>query len=1571
MQKLQTSALALKYINDHKKELKLSDQDAKDLVFDQDLFDDFSNTNRVWFQQTYNGLELNNGYVAIHIKDGKVVYTTNSGVYDLKNQVSQSAPVVRAEDAIANAARLLNYSNALSLKQIGKDKKDIKSYSFEKIAELSKSEINAKLLYVKDKQDKVKLAWFVSFASADDKSIWNITVNAIDGSVIYKRDLVLHCEFGIGSYVASQSGQSSTQMIERVPGNIVGNGTNEQNLAGSYRVYPYGVESPVFGSRQLLSDPSEATASPYGWHDTNGVAGAESNYTRGNNVNAYTDKDGNDQVNPSGGVDGNLADGGAGLNFDFALDFTTRLDTLINSKAVVTQLFYMNNIMHDIFYKYGFTDANRNFQLKNYASGNTATDNDPVNAEAHDGSKDENGVVQKNNANFYTSADGENSLSYKSRMQMFMWDGTPPSTLTFNAPADIAGDIQHGSQNGWGPCSYNITGAVANATSATAPASYVCGAVNNASSISGKIALIDRGTCNFSEKVYNVQQAGAIGAIIINRQSAGDSLIGMASGTSGNLVTIPAMFVTYAVGQQLRNNIATANVTMTRVSTNNCIEYDGALDNGIVSHEYGHGISTRLTGTGAKPNGFGNCLGNEEEGGEGWSDFFALALSKKPTDNKKNTARGIGSYVLGETSTGPGIRRNPYSYDMTINPVTYDDLAASTEVHDIGEIWCSAIWDMYWILTEKYGYSNDLYNGTLGNNRAIKLVIEGLKLQVCNPGFLDSRNAILKADSILYGNADKCEIWTAFARRGMGASANQGSNLSATDQTAAFDIPAACNTTPTATASFTASDTTVCAGGSLTFTNTSTASSGSPDSVRWTIAGGVPGTSTSTTTVVPTFSTPGTYIISLVAYKSGNASSAATKSIRVKALPIVQVNSPAICSGATASLTATGATTYAWSPNIGSIAAVTTPALTTTTTYTVTGTTQGCTGTAVSTVTVNATPNVSVNSPSICAGTTADLVASGATSYAWSPNIGSGASVTTPSLTTTTTYTVTGTTGTCSKTAVATVTVTALPNVSVNSPTICTGTAASLTATGATSYTWSPNIGSGATVTTPTLTTTTTYTVTGTTGSCSKTAVATVTVTAPPPVAVNSPSICSGLTASLTATGATSYTWSPNIGSGSSVTTPTLTTTTTYTVTGTTGNCSATAVATVTVNATPNVTVNSPTICAGTTADLTAGGATSYSWSPNIGSGASVTTPNLTTTTTYTVTGTTGTCSKTAVATVTVTPLPNVTVTSPSVCSGSSATLQANGATTYTWTGGLASGATTTTPVLTATTTYTVTGTTGTCSKTAVATVTVNASAPTVTISSVPNPASVCFGDAITLTGNGANNYTWTSSQTGTTGGGTLNFTPNGNITVSLSGTVTGCSTPGTTSINITVKSKPTVAAGNVGICANNTADLEASGADTYSWSPNIGSGSTVTTPILTTTTTYTVTGTTNGCTNTAVATVTVTARPNVSVGSISVCSGFTANLSASGADTYTWSPNIGSGSNVTTPSLTTTTTYTVTGTANSCTGTAVSTVTVNPTPATPGITQSSDTLYSSAIIVGASYQWYKGGVLQGTTSVR
>jgi extracellular elastinolytic metalloproteinase len=1351
---------SIDYLKKNQTTLQLSDQDIIDLQLVEEKLDDYSNVTRLWFQQKANGIEMRNGFVSVHIKNGKVVNANNSGVFDLKKKMNTSiSPKVDVQSAISKALIFNGEKNNIQLVQKGKFNKDFNSYVFEPISGISDYEIQAQLYYSQTKTNGVKLVWSIQYHSIDRNHFWDIEVDAVSGEVLKKQDFILHCSFGKGNYLSSQTNHSHNHSsnFENTP--AIPTGATEdvaQTTTGSYRVYPYYIESSLYGTRQLIANPDDPTASPYGWHDTNGAAGAESTKTRGNNVNVYSDKDDDNKVNPTGGIDANYADGGASLVFDFPLDFNTQLDTLTNSQAIQTQLFYMCNIMHDIMAKYGFNETNRNFQLKNYL-GNTVTDNDPVNAEAHDG-------AGRDNAIFLTAPDGVNSNALRSRMQMFMWNGTPPSTLTYNAPVGIAGDIVHGDQNGWGPCSFNVTGPVANATSATPPASYVCGPVNNPGAINGKIALIDRGDCQFSEKVYNAQQAGAIGVIIINRQSAGDSLLIMAAGTNAGSVTIPAVVVTWADGQKLRNNLGTANVTLYRQSNTNCLDLDGALDNGIVAHEYGHGISIRLTGTGptgTTENNYNHCLTNNEQGGEGWSDFFAMYLTKKPADTK-NTPRGMANYVWTQDPNGDGMRRYPYCFDMSVNPLTYADLELNPEVHDIGEVWTSALWDMYWLLIEKYGYDNDLYNGNGGNNKALKLVIEGLKLQKCNPGFLDSRNAILKADSILNGFANRCEIWTAFARRGMGFSALQGSADLATDQTAAFDLHPLCNTTPSATASFTASDTTVCVGGSLTFTSTSVATNGGTlDSIRWTLNGGTPNTGT-TTSITPAFNTVGTYTISLIAYTHDGptviASTVATKSIRVKSLPSVTVNSATICSGSTATLTASGATTYSWNPNIGNLATVTTPPLNSTTNYTVTGTKDGCVNTAIATVTVNTKPDVNVNVASICAGETATLNATGADSYTWNPNIGNTASVTTPALSVTTNYTVIG----------------MLSN-----------------------------------------------------------------------------------------------------------------------------GCKDTAVSVVTVKSLPTVTVNSPTICSGATATLTASGAVSYTWNPNIGTSATVSTPPLTATTNYTVTG-----------------------------------IGSNG-----------------------------------CPKTVTSTVTVTSTAPTVNIT--PNPASVCAGESITLTASGADNYTWTSSQTGTTTGASLVFTPSSNVMVNLSGTLTGCGTAGTTNVQVTVKPKPDVTVNSPAICSGTSATLNATGADSYTWNPNIGNTASVTTPTLTNTTNYTVIGTSDGCKDTAIATVTVNAKPTVSVNSASICEGETADLTASGATSYTWTPNIGNTASVTTPALNSTTNYTVIGSDGTCENTAVATVTVKSKPSTPSITQNggSDTIQSSTIVVGATYEWYKEGNLVATTN--
>ena len=213
---------------------------------------------------------------------------------------------------------------------------------------------------------------------------------------------------------------------------------------------------------------------------------------------------------------------------------------------------------------------------------------------------------------------------------------------------------------------------------------------------------------------------------------------------------------------------------------------DGGYDNGIIVHEYTHGVSTRLTG-GPSSN---TCLFYGEHLGEGWSDYFALMFTTDWNSAVEDDHRGIGTYVLGEDTDGPGIRAYPYTTDMDENPMTYDYIKNSFgSVHYIGTVWASMLWDMTWKIIEKEGIDPDIYFGTGGNNIAMQLVMEGMKLQPCNPGFVDARDAILQADVLLYEGAHQCDIWEAFAGRGLGVSADQGASYFIQDGTQAFDIP--------------------------------------------------------------------------------------------------------------------------------------------------------------------------------------------------------------------------------------------------------------------------------------------------------------------------------------------------------------------------------------------------------------------------------------------------------------------------------------------------------------------------------------------------------------------------------------------------------------------------------------------------------------------------------------------------------------------------------------------------------------------------------------------------------------
>ncbi len=302
-------------------------------------------------------------------------------------------------------------------------------------------------------------------------------------------------------------------------------------------------------------------------------------------------------------------------------------------------------------------------------------------------------------------------------------------------------------------------------------------------------------------------------------------------------------------------------------------------------------------------------------------------------------------------------------------------------------------------------------------------------------------------------------------------------------------------------ASFTPSATTICAGQSVTFTNTST---GNPTSYSWSFPGGNPTTSTTTSPTV-LFANAGTYTVSLTA-TNASGSNTATQTIVVTANPTVTASNQTICSGSSATLQASGTPsggTYTWSNGGTGTSITVTPAATTT--YTVTYTVNGCSATQASIVTVNPLPVVTTTNSTICSGGTATLSATANPPggvFTWSTGAtGSSISV---SPTTTTNYTVSYSVNGCSSGPVTSqVIVTPAPTVSVNNATICAGSSATLTATPSTTggtYLWSTNENTASVIVSPT--SSTNYTVTYTISGCPS-AIASGSVTVSPSPIVN------------------------------------------------------------------------------------------------------------------------------------------------------------------------------------------------------------------------------------------------------------------------------------------------------------------------------------------------------------------------------------------------------------------------------------------------------------------------------------
>lgn len=637
--------VARQYLRDQRTRWGLSEADLADVVVTDRYVTQHNGVTHLYLRQRYLGIELFNGDINLAIdRNGQVLYSASRFVPNLAQAVNTTRPTLSASQSIGGAAAALHLQATGPLQELEKATGPAQALRL-RGAGLAQSTIPAKLIYQRQPDGRVRLAWNTLLDPPTQDHVWLLNIDAVTGAILFRHDRVIHEQPARPSGAPLTQAQIVTPTITATPTANPTATATPTGLPGAtptttptatstpaqarYRVVPLPLENPEDGpglpdSHSLVTDPADGVASPFGWHDVNGEAGAEFTDTRGNNVAAQEDRDDND----SGGHRPGGANTVGTLVFDYAFAAGQAPTAGSNQDAAIVNLFYWNNIVHDLFYGYGFDEAAGNFQQNNYGRG--GADADAVLADAQDGSGTDN-------ANFLTAPDGE-----ASRMQMFIFTETTP-----------------------------------------------------------------------------------------NR--------------------------------------------------------DSALDNGVIIHEYGHGISTRLTGGPSNV----DCLWNDEQMGEGWSDWLALVATADASDTATQ-GRAMGAYLLGQDANGSGIRSYPYSTDLNVNPQTYDTIKSSVIPHGVGEVWAQMLWEVYWALVQQDGFDPDLYHGTGGNNLAIQLVIDGMKLQPCEPGFVDGRDAILAADQINNGGANQCLLWAAFAKRGLGYSADQGSAADAMDGTEAFDLPDDC-----------------------------------------------------------------------------------------------------------------------------------------------------------------------------------------------------------------------------------------------------------------------------------------------------------------------------------------------------------------------------------------------------------------------------------------------------------------------------------------------------------------------------------------------------------------------------------------------------------------------------------------------------------------------------------------------------------------------------------------------------------------------------------------------------------
>lgn len=591
---------------------------------------------------------------------------------------------------------------------------------------------------------------------SQDSDAYSYVVSGVDGKILFRHDLVSDATFGYR--VWAEAGGDHTPLD-----GPFGDYLSPSTLSSPSDPAP--ARNVIAANLISLDHGPITTGDPW--------LPSSASIPDGNNADAYTDAYGGDGFNPS---DGDIQPGTTSAQtFDYAYNDANGPSNAANQKATVIQAFYMVNWLHDFWYNHGFDEEAGNGQKDNFGRG--GLDNDPVHVEIQDHSG-------RNNANMFSVTDGS-----APRMQMYLFDGPTDTTVTVNQPASGLADPDPLGSAQFGPSNFDVTNDVVliddgsqddSDGGSTGTVTDGCQAATNAGALSGKIALVDRGACTFVTKVGNAQDAGAVGVIIANNDDqAPDSVISM--GGTDATITIPSLMISYNAGGSMKSALGsgTVNVSMHQQYQG---DRDGALDGSIVAHEFFHFVSGRLVND-------GNGLVNQQGGamGEGWSDFSSLMLMTRASDlnvsgnDQLQAAYPVGDYVM--STPYFGIRRAPYSTQMSINPLTFKDIqdgvalpnsgaplafgldgSMNSEVHNAGEIWTLCLWQAFAELVNDPRYAG---NFSEAKDRMMNYVIAGLKMTPASPTYIEARNAILAA-ALANDSGDFDDIAAGFAARGMG-----------------------------------------------------------------------------------------------------------------------------------------------------------------------------------------------------------------------------------------------------------------------------------------------------------------------------------------------------------------------------------------------------------------------------------------------------------------------------------------------------------------------------------------------------------------------------------------------------------------------------------------------------------------------------------------------------------------------------------------------------------------------------------------------------------------------------------